>query len=360
MRQLPVWNRLPPCKENLMSAVFASLIHRLIEGKDLSRAEMASLIGDVMDGKCSEPQIAALLTSLRMKGEVVDEIAGAAEAMQQRATPIPTHRTGLLDTCGTGGDQLHTFNISTATAIVVAACGVPVAKHGNRSVSSSSGSADVLEALDVNLQLSPEQVARCIDEVGLGFCFAPLVHGAMKYAAPVRRALGFRTIFNLLGPLTNPARAEYQLLGVHSPKNADKLAHALGQLGRTHALVVCGNGELDEVSLWGTTEVYEITDHSVSRHTWTADDFGLPGCSVSELKVGSAAESADVLKRIFAGEPGPHRNIVVANAAAALYAAREAESLSEGVQRVTQVLDDGSAATLCTRLAEWTSGQPKP
>ena len=337
-----------------MAEQFSQLIHLLLERQDLSRAQMAGLIGEVMDGQCTEPQIAALLTALRMKGEAVEEIAGAAEAMQQRATPIPATQNGLLDTCGTGGDKLHTFNISTATAIVAAACGVPVAKHGNRSVSSSSGSADVLEALGLNLQLSPEQVARCIDEVGLGFCFAPLIHGAMKYAAPVRKQLGFRTIFNLLGPLTNPASAEYQLLGVNTPENAEKIAHALGQLGRTHALVVCGNGELDEVSLWGETLVFEIENFSVTRHTWKPDDFGLPACNVEELKVSSAAESADVLKRIFSGEAGPHRNIVLANTAAALVAARKSENLKDAVAQAASALDEGKAQQLCEKLANWT------
>ncbi|MCH8828867.1 MAG: anthranilate phosphoribosyltransferase, partial [Planctomycetes bacterium] len=220
----------------------------LLAGQDLSRAQTQDAFAVVMDGLATDAEIAALLTAFRIKGETVEEISGAAEAMSARATLIPCSHRDLLDTCGTGGDNLHTFNISTATALVAAACGVPVAKHGNRSVSSSSGSADVLEALGVNIQRTPEQTARCIEEVGIGFCFAQLVHGAMKHVAPVRKQLGFRTIFKLLGPLTNPANARYQLVGGNTLATAEKLAGALAELGRHRAVVVCGNGELDEVS----------------------------------------------------------------------------------------------------------------
>ncbi|MCA9086771.1 MAG: anthranilate phosphoribosyltransferase, partial [Planctomycetaceae bacterium] len=229
-----------------MHATLRPALEQLIAGQDLSSNSVQRCIGAIMDGECQPVEVAAFLTAMSCKGPAAIELVGAAQAMRDRAAPIATRRRPLLDTCGTGGDKLHTFNISTATAIVAAACGVNVAKHGNRSVSSSSGSADVLEALGVNIQLSPEQSARCLDETGITFCFAPLVHGAMKHAAPIRKALGFPTIFNLLGPLTNPAGAEYQLVGTSSDERARLLASALSVLGCRRAMVVCGNNELDE------------------------------------------------------------------------------------------------------------------
>ena len=333
-----------------------SVLQQVVAGQDATAAAMSAAIGAMMDGRAAEPVMAALLTALRMKGEAVEELVGAARAMRERATPIRTRRTGLLDTCGTGGDQLHTFNISTATALVAAAAGIPVAKHGNRSVSSCSGSADVLEALRVNLQLTPERVGACLDEVGIGFCFAPLLHGAMKHAAPVRKQLGFRTIFNLLGPLTNPAGAEYQLVGAHSPATAEKLARALAQLGRRRALVVCGAGSLDEVSLWGETVVFEVADGQVSTHRWTAAMFGFPECDVSALRVGSAAESAEVIRRIFAGEQGPAREIVIVNTAAAVIAAERADQPREAAALAAETIDSGRAKALLQSLIEFTNG----
>ena len=328
----------------------------VFRGESVPRPETETAIAALMNGECEQVEVAALLTGLRVRegGETVDEIAGAANIMRQCATKIPCQSEGLLDTCGTGGDGLHTFNISTATAIVAAACGVPVAKHGNRSVSSSSGSADVLEALGVNLQLTPEQVGRSIDEVGIGFCFAPLLHSAMKHVVPVRRALGFRTIFNLLGPLTNPAGASYQLLGANRIVFAEKLATALAELGCERALVVCGNDELDEVSLWGATSVFEVSAGAVTSHQWTAGDFGLPECDAAELRVTSADESAEVIRRVLNDTQGPHRNIVVANAAAALVAAGRADSPRDGVQLVSETLADGAADSMLRRLSEFT------
>jgi anthranilate phosphoribosyltransferase len=255
-----------------------------------------------------------------------------------------------LDTCGTGGDQLHTFNISTAAAFVVAALGVPVPKHGNRGVSSSSGSADVLEALGVKIQLTPEQMTACLDELGIGFCFAPLLHGAMKFAAPVRQQLRFRTIFNLLGPLTNPARAEFQLVGAHRPQTAEKLAYALARLGRRHAFVVCGAAELDEVSLWGETLVYEVRGIDVAKLTWSAESFGLAECRVEDLRVASARESADVIRGIFAGRRGAPRDIVVANAAAGLVAAERYTDLPTAAAQAAEALDSGAVQRLLEEL----------
>ena len=329
-------------------------LNAVFERHDVPEAVCQSAVAAIMDGQCDEISIAAFLTALRVKGEAIDEIVGAARAMIERAERVPTQRTGLLDTCGTGGDELHTFNISTATAFVAAACGVPVAKHGNRGVSSSSGSADVLEALGVQTQLTPAQVCRCLDEIGIGFCFAPVFHGAMRHAAPVRKALRFRTLFNLLGPLTNPANAEFQLLGASRIATAEKLANAAARLGRSRALVVCGNDQLDEVSLWGETAVFEAAAGSVRRLTWSAATFGLSECSVSELQVGSPAESAIRIRAVFRGERSASRDIVVANAAAALIAAKSETDPLSAAERAAGAIDSGETAALLARFAERT------
>ena len=337
-----------------MPGALQSAMLYLLDRRDLTAEQMHAAVSVIMDGQAGEPMIAALLTALRMKGESVSEIVGAARAMHERATRIPARQSGLLDTCGTGGDGLQTFNISTAAALVAAAAGVPVAKHGNRSFSSTCGSADVLEALGVNLQLSPERVAKCIEEVGIGFCFAPLLHGAMKHAAPVRKALGFRTIFNLLGPLTNPAGAEYQVVGTPHPQTARKLAEALAQLGRTRALVVCGAGGLDEVSLWGETLVYVVERDEVSEQRWTAETFGLQTTRVEELQIASAHESAERIRQVFGGSRGPSRDIVVANAAAALIAANRYANPLEAARAAEKAIDAGEAARTLRRLADFT------
>lgn len=329
-------------------------LNAVFEKRDVPETVCQSAVAAIMDGQCDEVSIAAFLTALRVKGEAVDEIVGAARAMSERAGRVPTHRTGLLDTCGTGGDELHTFNISTATAFVAAACGVPVAKHGNRGVSSSSGSADVLEALGVHTQLTPAQVGRCLDELGIGFCFAPVFHGAMRHAALVRKALKFRTLFNLLGPLTNPANAEFQLLGASRIATAEKLANAAARLGRKRALVVCGNDQLDEVSLWGETTVFEASAGSMQRHTWTATTFGLPECAVSTLQVASPAESAARLQAVFAGERSAARDIVVANAAAALIAVQAETDPCRAAERASRAIHSGDVAALLARFAKLT------
>lgn len=330
-------------------------LERLVAGHDLATDDAYAAFVAIMQGEVSEVEMAALLTALRVKGESVGEIVGAARAMHERATPIATQKKGLLDTCGTGGDRLSTFNISTAAAFVLAAYGVPIAKHGNRGVSSSSGSADVLEQLGVNINLSPEQVARCINELGIGFCFAPLFHGAMKHAAPVRKQLRFRTIFNLLGPLTNPARAEFQLLGTGRIEAANRLARALAELGREHAFVVCGADQLDEVSLWGVTTAFEVSGGHLIEHRWTADTFRLAECRVDDLQVTSPAESAAVLRRVFQGEPGPPRDIVLANAAAGLLAARKTDDPREAVSQAAAAIDSGQVRDLVQRLVAITA-----
>jgi anthranilate phosphoribosyltransferase len=333
-----------------MLKVIEQALECLCDRQDLDASLMRDVVSAFMRGEASEVEIAAVLTALRVKGEAIGEIVGAARAMVEHATPIVTHRTGVLDTCGTGGDQLHTFNISTTTAFVVAATGVPVAKHGNRSVSSSSGAADVLEALGVNIQLDPVSVGRCVQEIGLGFCFAALLHGAMKHVGPIRKQLKFRTIFNLLGPLTNPAKAEYQLLGTGRIEIAEKLAYALAQLDRKRACVVCGAGHLDEVSLWGTTTAFEVQNQQVQKHEWTVSDFGLPECRPEELKVTSPAQSAEVVRTILSGKSGPHRNIVLANSAVALWIAGKASNLREGVQQAAAAIDSGAAEQVLHRL----------
>lgn len=331
-----------------------AIVDRLLANESANAEQMQTAIGSIMDGECSSVDIAALLTALAMKGESETEIAGAAAAMRGRSLKIQTSQTGLIDTCGTGGDKLHTFNISTATALVVAACGQPVAKHGNRSVSSSSGSADVLETLGVNIGLTAEQAGKCLDEIGICFCYARLFHGAMKHVAPIRAELGIRTIFNLLGPLTNPAAAEFQLLGANNDHNAEKIARAASQLGTSRTFVVCGNHQLDEVALWGTTTVWEVQGPTVEKHAWTAKDFGLNECQPDELTVSSPNESADVIRSILAGQTGPARDIVVANAAAALLCSQKASTLTAGVQQAQRAVDSGEAKTLLNRLIEWT------
>lgn len=331
-------------------------LNSALAGEAVSEEVMRSAVGEIMDGACSPAKIAALLTALAMKGEAVSEIAGAASAMRARAAGIPTTRTGLLDTCGTGGDKLHTFNISTATAIVVAAAGAPIAKHGNKSVSSSSGSADVLQALGVNVELSPEQAGRCLDEIGLCFCYARVCHAAMKHVAPIRAELGFRTIFNLLGPLTNPAGAAYQLLGTNSIATAEKLAHAVSRLGTSRTFVVCGNNQLDEVALWGTTTVFDVTASGVEKRIWSASDFGLSECDVGKLRVDSPQASAARIRSILAGESGPARDVVVANAAAALLCSGKERELPQAAERVQQVIDSGAGREMLQRLVDWTGG----
>ena len=337
-----------------------TVLKAALSGGTTTSQQMAAAIGVIMDGRADPIEIAALLTALAVRGETALEIAGAAAAMRARATRIPAKTPGLLDTCGTGGDQLHTFNISTAAAIVVAAAGVPVAKHGNRHASSKSGSADVLEALGVDITLAPEAVAQCIDQIGIGFCFARLVHQAMQHVAPVRQKLGIRTIFNLLGPLTNPAGAEYQLLGTNRIATARKLAEAKTQLGGTRTLVVCGADQLDEVSLWGTTTVFDVQGDRIDERRWTAQDMGLPECTPGDLVVGSPSESAEVIRQIFSGQPGPARNIVLVNAGAALLTAGRATDLREAVQQASQAIDTGAARQKLEALVQFSVSRHSP
>jgi anthranilate phosphoribosyltransferase len=336
-----------------MADAIHNAISILLKESSLSENEMHAAVLQVMDGNSSPLGLGMLLTGLRLKGETVDEIVGAARALRERAIRIPTRRSGLLDTCGTGGDELQTFNVSTATAFVTAACGVPVAKHSNRGVSSRSGSADVLEALGVRIDLPPEEVGRAIDEIGLGFCFAPVAHGAMRYAAPVRKQLNFRTIFNLLGPLTNPADANFQLVGAGRTVLAEKLAQALVRLGTIRALVVCGNDELDEVSLWGRTVVLRVENRMIEASEWSAGLLGLDECAVADLSVSSAPQSAQVIREVLSGAKGAARNIVLANTAAALIAAQKSREPREAIAVAASAIDSGKAAALLERLIDF-------
>ena len=324
----------------------------LLEGGSLDRAAACALMQRVMAGEVSPVQLAAVLMVLRTRGETVDELTGFAEAMRAAAVTVPAGRDGLVDTCGTGGDGSGTFNISTATALVAAAMGIPVAKHGNRAVSSRCGSADVLEELGVALVADPDRVGAMIRDVGIGFMFAPVLHPAMKHAMPVRRELGVRTAFNLLGPLTNPAGARRQLLGVYDPALCAPLARVLGNLGSEHAFVVHGAGGLDEVSPCGETLVAELRDGEVTTFTFSPEQAGIERCRLAELAGGSSADNAGIILEILAGRGGPPADAVALNAGFAAVASGQVASVKDGVGLAREVLDDGRAAALLARLVE--------
>ena len=324
-------------------------ISRVIEGNDLDEKQMVGAMNEIMSGETTPAQIGSFITALRMKGETIEEISGAAMVMREKATRIATgvdvdKGEILVDTCGTGGDSSGTFNVSTTTAFVVAATGIPVAKHGNRSISSHCGSADVLEALGVNLDLSPDQVGACVREVGIGFLFAPMLHGAMKHAIGPRRELGIRTIFNVLGPLTNPAGANVQLLGVYSPDLCEKLARVLGRLGSLRALVVCGAGNVDELTVTGDTTVAELSNNDVRTYTVRPEDVGFGRSCLADLKGGDTPEEAAViLREVLGGAEGPRRDMLLLNSGAALYAAGKAADLKTGVEQAARIIDSGAA-----------------
>ena len=322
-------------------------VEKIVGGEDLTRPEAEAAMEDVLAGRASDAQIAGLLTALRMKGETVDELVGFATAMRRHARPIfpdsGKPQEMLVDTCGTGGDARGTFNVSTCAAFVVAGAGARVAKHGNRSISSRCGSADVLEALGVNLQLPPERVGEAIQKVGIGFLFAPEVHTAMKHAMRARRELKVRTVFNLLGPLTNPAGAQAQVLGVSDAGVTELMARALAELDVRRAFVVHGAEGLDEISLSGETQVTELRDGDVRSYTVVPEDFGLRRAPLEAIAGGDAAHNAQIIRRVLRGELGPHREIVQANAAAALVAAGRAKDWSEGVHLAAQSIDSKAA-----------------
>ncbi|RME37867.1 MAG: anthranilate phosphoribosyltransferase [Deltaproteobacteria bacterium] len=344
-------------------------IAKVVEGQNLTESEMIEVMNQIMGGEATPAQIGAFITALRIKGETVEEIRGAARVMRDRATPIRVgrildidrdeinlDRESILDTCGTGGSGTKSFNISTTVALVVAACGVRVAKHGNRSVSSACGSADVLEALGVNLDITPAQVAETIEKVGVGFLYAPALHGAMKHAIGPRREIGIRTIFNILGPLTNPAGADRQVLGVFRADLVAPLAQVLAGLGCRRGFVVHGSDGMDEITLTGPTQMAAIADGRVSTGTIRPEDFGLALCRLEDLQGGDAACNAAIVRAILDGEPGPKRDVVLLNAAYALVAADAAEDPHQGLKQAAEAIDSGRARRTLEHLVEVTNG----
>ncbi|HEY6874659.1 MAG TPA: anthranilate phosphoribosyltransferase [Geobacteraceae bacterium] len=344
-------------------------IAKVVERQDLSETEMVRVMDQVMSGEATPAQIAAFITALRMKGETVDEITGAARVMRDKVTPIRVGRNvldmdrddinldqeSILDTCGTGGSGTNTFNVSTTVAFVVSALGVKVAKHGNRSVSSCCGSADVLEALGVNLNVTPETVERCINEVGVGFLFAPALHGAMKHAIGPRREIGIRTIFNILGPLTNPAGADRQVLGVYREDLVETLAEVLKNLGCRHGFVVHGMDGMDEITLTCETRIAEVTPEGVKPGVVRPEDLGLARCSMEELRGGDAGENAGIVRSILDGAKGPRRDIVLLNAAYGLVAVGKAATPEEGMKMAAGTIDSGKAKGQLQKLVAMTN-----
>jgi anthranilate phosphoribosyltransferase len=319
------------------------ILNKVVQGQHLTRDEARQALLTIMEGEATPAQIGALLTALRMKGETHDELTGFAEGMRMKANRVETLQDNLLDTCGTGGDGGNTFNISTAAAIVVAAAGVRVAKHGNRAMSSKSGSADVLEALGVNIQLTAEQAKQCLEQVGICFMFAQTFHQSMKHVAVPRRELGFRTIFNLLGPLTNPAGADRQLMGVFDKSRAPLVAETMRELGLKRALVVASEDGLDEISVCAPTSITELKNGVISTYTFDLASVGITPFTMEELKGGNANENAAIIRSIFSGEQGARKAIVALNAGAALYVAEKADSLVEGLALANSVIDSGAA-----------------
>lgn len=315
---------------------------------------MQALMRQVMSGELTHAQMAAILVALRIKGESVDEIAAAASVMRELSTKVATLASPhLIDTCGTGGDGIQTFNVSTVSALVAAAAGAKVAKHGGRSVSSSCGSADVLEALGVNVNLTPAQVASAVEEIGIGFMFAPNHHSAMKHAAPVRRELGVRTLFNLLGPLTNPANAKRQIMGVFSPALTVKLAQVLQQLGSEHVLVVCGADGMDEISFTGDSHIAELKNGQVTEYTINPSQFGMPTHQLASIQIDNAEQSKAMILAVLNGELGAARDIVLLNAGAAIYVAGLADCLAAGINKAAEVIDQGLALAKLNALQQY-------
>jgi anthranilate phosphoribosyltransferase len=338
--------------------VIQASMTRVLDGHDLTRDEAREAMAEIMDGAATPAQIAGFLVALRAKGETADEIAGCAEAMRAHVLAVRPQRDDLVDTAGTGGDGARTINISTAAALVAAAAGAGVAKHGNRAVSSASGSADVLEALGFNLELEHDRIAQSIDELGFGFLFAPTHHPAMRHAAAVRRELATRTVFNVLGPLTNPAGARAQVVGVYAPELVRTIAEVLAQLGAHHAFVVHGAGGIDELSPTGPNQVCEVVDGSVRERTIDPVELGIERCSVAELVGGSPAENAAAIREVFAGARGGRRDAILLNAAGAIAAGGHAEDLHEGLELARAAVDSGAAAERLEQLVVFSQEVP--
>jgi anthranilate phosphoribosyltransferase len=345
------------CMLNLWGEhIMKDAIKKIVEGKDLTRQEAALAMDTIMQGNATPSQIAAFITALRMKGETVDEITGCAEKMREHAVNIYPRQENLVDTCGTGGDVSGTINVSTISALVAAGAGVPVAKHGNRSVSSKCGSADVLEALGVKIDIEPKKVEECITRVGIGFIFAPNFHKAMRFAMPSRKEIGIRTVFNILGPLTNPARATAQVLGVFNPDLTEMMAKVLGNLGVKHALVVHGMDGLDEISISDKTKVSHLKEGRVDNYFIKPEDFGIHKGKKEEIKGGSANENAEIALEILKGEEkGAKRNIVLLNAAAAIFVGGKAGDLKAGFKLAARSVDAGAARQKLEELIKFTN-----
>ncbi|MBP1600790.1 MAG: trpD [Acidobacteria bacterium] len=340
-------------------------IRRVIEGRHLSRDEAESVMRGIMSGASTDAQIAAFLTALRMKGETVEELTGFALVMREKAARVRpradvaaalsgTDREMLVDTCGTGGDATGTFNISTATAFVIAGAGIRVAKHGNRSVSSPCGSADVVEALGIRIDLSAESVARCIDETGIGFLYAPLLHDAMRYVMLARREMRIRTVFNLLGPLCNPAGANAQVLGVYSERLTETMAQVLCDLGARRALVVHGSDGLDEVTITGESKISEVRDGNIRTYYVTPEDFGLQRAPLAQIQGGDATRNAEIIRNVLSGVPGARRDVVLLNASAGLVAGGKSESMRQAIALARSSIDSGEALRRLDQLARLT------
>lgn len=330
-------------------------IAKLVDRADLSEEEMIEVMNQIMTGEATPLQVASFLTALRMKGETVHEITGAARVMREKAHRVRVKADRIVDTCGTGGDQKGTFNVSTAAAFVVAGAGVTVAKHGNRSVSSRSGSADVLAGLGVKIDVPKEKVEECLEKIGIGFLFAPILHEAMKYAVQPRREIGIRTIFNLLGPMTNPAAATHQLIGIYDGELTEMISQVLKNLGMVRALVVHGLEGLDEISLCGPTKVSELSDGKLKHYTLSPEELGLKPCRLEALHGGSPEECAVILKGILEGEKGPKRDMVLLNSGAALYVSGSADSIARGMQLAADSIDTGKAAEKLASLVQMTN-----
>jgi anthranilate phosphoribosyltransferase len=334
-------------------------IDTVVSGQSLSMEDASLVMREIMEGEATPAQLGAFLTALALKGETTQEIAGMAKVMREMALQVKVDGE-LIDTVGTGGDGKNTFNISTATAFVAAGAGLKVAKHGNRAASGSCGSADVLEALGVQIELSPEAVAQCVNEVGVGFMFAPAFHPAMRYAGPVRREIGIRTVFNILGPLTNPAGAQTQLVGVAFPELGGIMAEVLGFLGSHHAKIVHGHGGLDEISLSGDTSVWEVRGVEVEEWTLHVEDTGLPETPIEAIRGGTKEENAATMRRVFQGEQGPVRDMVLLNSAGVLMVGDKAESIRKGVEMSAGIIDSGAALAKLDQMIEVTQRLRQP
>ena len=327
-------------------------IKQLISKKSLTKTQAQQVMNEIMSGKVTGSQFGAFVTSLMLKGETADEVAGLATSMREHSLKVSVNEKIILDTCGTGGDNSNTFNISTASGLILAGCGLKIAKHGNRAMSGKSGSADVLEQLGVNINLSPESVSKCIQETNFGFMFAQIFHPSMKFAAAPRKELGIKTVFNILGPLTNPANANHQIIGVYSPSVGNLMAEVLKILGSSRAMIVHSADGIDEISLWDKTKIWELKNNEISNYEITHENFGLNKININELKVDSPEESVKIIQNILSGEKSAARDVALANAAAGLLIAGKVDNLIKGVEIAKKSIDSGNALNQLNKLIQ--------